>query len=306
MTLEDYAALEMATGTRLQKSGGVFWRSVRPCFYRPVFPFQRIAPTECKPPFPHHLGCAQYAVSDPAQANSAISTLVYDKLGTYGLDTISANLRKKIRKAQNHFHVERIEDREQLTRQGFPVYQSFLHRTNYAYNRQRREEARFREWAETLLSFSGVRILGAFSQERLHAIGISYLIGEVLCYATFIAETGSLAQHVSDLMLHTIREHAAHEDGARLLFTRYSTGERGLDEYYLQRGAQIHRIPARIEGNVIALAALKRWSPRRYRQLYGLKKPDSEPESPAIADDRQQTNAETHHHPPSTNPKCLV
>jgi hypothetical protein len=268
MTVDEFAAVQKLTGTKVIFSGGIPWRKVRPFFFRPLFPFQAIDPHVCRPPRAHWLGCAQHAVAPGVATDSRMWALVFDEPGRYSPQQVGKKIRYQIRSAGQNYSIRPLTDMPSLAA-GHAAYLSFLERTGYSFHDRRRDPAVFARWAGALLSFPQARVLGAYERDRLAAVSVSYLVEDVLCYTTFFAESGALRRFVSDAMLHFVREQAAQSAGIRLVFAGMAGMERGLDRFYLHRGAGLHAIPSRISGNRLALGFLRLMSPQNYRKLVG-------------------------------------
>ena len=78
MSVDEYAAFELANGARLAKPGTRWWRRVRPGFYRPLFLFEEISPPNADPPKASLLGGgAQYVVPASGVANSQMNFILF-------------------------------------------------------------------------------------------------------------------------------------------------------------------------------------------------------------------------------------
>ncbi len=269
MSMDDYAHLELAVGAKLVRSGGIWWRSVRPLFFRPVLPFIKIDPRDCSPPLAHRLGGVQYAVTDERLANSRVNVIAFEGVHEYTLSQASRTIRDQVRKGNRALVVRPIDDAGWLESHGHGVYLSFLNRTAYKYRDDRRDPRVFVEWVRTLYRFP-VRVLGAFDGEQLVAVSVSYLVEDSLCYGTFFSKTDSLKLFVSDVMLHFVREQAARSEGVSRIYVGMAGMSRGLDTFYQLRGANTRALSARLEANRLALKGLELFFPSRYRQLIGM------------------------------------
>jgi hypothetical protein len=272
MGMDDYARLEAETGAKVVGREGLWWRSVRPLYYRPVFPLFRMNPQDCKPPVSSRLGAVQYAVEDENLANSRFNILSFEEAGNYSRANLSGNIRYQIRNGSKAYSIRPI-DATLFAAQGHAVYLSFLNRTNYNYRSDRRDPRVFAKWVETIFQFQ-VRVLGAFSDDRLVAASVTLWIGDSICYDTFFAESDALRHFVSDVMIDFIREKARETEGVSRIFVGMAGMDRGLDAFYLLRGASGLSIPARLEANPLVLTGLKRLLPNQHRKLIGCS-PDS-------------------------------
>jgi hypothetical protein len=267
MTLAEYARLEEAAGARLVERGGVFWRRVRPFFYRPLLLSEpvdeRTLLAPCRWP-----GGFQHVVCDPAHANSTMNFLVYHQTGDYDLQNISHEHRRVIKKAARRFQVRLVESLPELVEQGHRAYLSFYQRTGYGYLADRKNKASFAAWAERLMRSKAI-VLGAYGDEGLTAVSVSYWIADTLEYASLFADTASLKQGVCEVLLHELRRAVGQQPMICHIVARNYQGGIGLDQYYLLRGAQIVRKPARFVVNAAARVTLRTFFPRAYAGLSG-------------------------------------
>jgi hypothetical protein len=256
MSLDEYAQLESAMGAKLVKTQGVWWRKVRPFFYRPLFLLRELNPEKLKFPAPSLLGGAQHAVPPGAVANSRMNFLIFDNPRTYSLERLTQTCRRHVRRAMQTFSVRPI-DLDELIRDGHPVYLSFYERTKYGYKSERTEPRHFAAWAQSLFSFPKVQVLGAFRGSELASVSVTYVVDQVLFTPTFFSRSEALNDFVSELMLHAAREQAAMSENVDLVFAASADMQRGLDDFYLLRGARVVSKPARLRVNPLALVSVK-------------------------------------------------
>src|SRR3954466_10822596 len=82
MSPESYAAAEAASGVRIIKRGDIYWRRVRPFFYRPLFPFCGYDRRSVERSFPK-LAAYQHAVLEGQSSNSYLNLIFYDDIRSY-------------------------------------------------------------------------------------------------------------------------------------------------------------------------------------------------------------------------------
>ena len=266
---DEYARIQAAQGTRLIRNDGVYWQRVRPLFYRPLLPFQELPSLVVQRPT-HWPAAFQYATGVPARANSHLSFLTARDLQRYSLSAISHNRRRLIKAAARRFTVRQITVADDLKAQGHGVYLSFYERTAYSFRADRTQKAVFDAWVDTLFCGPEVFVLGAYDAGNLVAVSVSFLLARTLVYATLFAESEALRQGVGEVMLHTLRLAAAQTPGiARIIIRAYQGGD-SRDQYYLQRGCELVRQPARLEINPLLGWLLARFAPEKYARLRGL------------------------------------
>lgn len=276
MTLDEFAEHHQATGMKVRKLDGVWWTEARPFFFRPLFPFAALDPVTTSYPSRSWIGGVLHAVPPGTASNSWINLFVYDDLKNYSLKVLGEKHRNITRKGIRNFTVRRITAPAEFISEAFPVYRSFYERTRYRYKSERLVRRNFEIWTAALFATGKVMVIGAYRNERLSAVDISYLIEDIIYDDVFFSDTESLPFKVTDFMLHTIRELAT-ASGARYLFRGLPTGKRSLDESKLLRGCQVLELPAYCRLNPMALLAAKLVMKESYNKLLGLTRPASPP-----------------------------
>jgi hypothetical protein len=270
MTEAEYAAYERAMGARVLEAGGVWWRQVRPFFYRPLIPFQALDPERVQPPRAARLGGFQHVVDDPARANSRITLLLFRRANEYQLESFEKKRRWEVRVALKNFQVQRLSEREPLAREGHAVYLEFRRRTGYSYRADREDPERFAAWVTAVVQTPKVLVWGAFEAGVLQAVAVGVPVERTLFYSTFFARERALKLHVASLMLHTARAHAAACDWAEVYAGLRKQGrEAGVDEFYLQRGCEAVSLPARYRLNPLIESGLRLLMPRDLDRITG-------------------------------------
>lgn len=268
MSLAEYAKVQQTLGEKIVKTGGVWWRRVRPRFFRPVALWRPYEAAEIVPPC-HSLGGFQYVVANGDPANSTMNFLILDTVHEYSLGKLQHERRRVINRAAGRFEVHHIHDGRELKIEGYKAYRSFYARTHYSYREDRIHEGRFAEWAETVLRLPKALVLGGYREGRLLAVSVAYWVEQTLVYSTFFSDTDALREGVNELMFHTIREIVAGIPQIGEVLVRPYQGGNGMDRYYMLRGCKIARRPAFLTISPLARFALRSWSPDRYAMLCG-------------------------------------
>jgi hypothetical protein len=269
MSQEDFAAFVGLLGPRITQAGDMYWGEVRRFFYRPLLPLREFKPGTIRTPLLATVGGAQYAVSPGADANSCLNWLVFDQTRDYSTAKLDKNRRRQVKLAAREFVIRRMTDLEEFKRQAHPVYLSFQNRTGYKVGANRRDPARFAAWAEAVFSVPNVLVLGGYREGELGGVSLTYRVGSTIFYATFFCNDDALERYLSDLMLHTVRESAAAAPEVTHVYAGMFKGSRGLDDFYLHRGAKLLRQPARLEINPLARVLLQKFMPKQFDQLLG-------------------------------------
>jgi hypothetical protein len=272
MTIEEFASFERRQGERIRQINGIYWRRVRPFFYRPLLPFQAYRPEAISPPSLSWFGGFQHAVPAGEKANSFLNMLLFEETEAYSLGDLHKQERRQIKRAAEDFTVSLVTDVNEFKVQAYRVYLSFYERTKYEYKSERRYEGNFSKWADSVFQNPKVIVLGAYKKNReLGAIEICHLVEDTLVGSTFFCETESLKMHVTGFMLHKMREAIAGCQAMKQIFIgnyKYAA-VKGVDDFYLTRGCKLVRKPALLHINPLTAFFLKRFLPEQYARLSG-------------------------------------
>lgn len=268
MTVDEFAGIQKALGERIIKAGAVYWRRVRPGFYRPLLPYKAYAEDEVAAPC-RLLGGFQHVVANGEKANSTMNFLMLDDVHAYSLGSIRHERRRLIKKAAGQFEVRPIRDAAELRTQGYEAYLSFFKRTGYSYRDDRVRAERFADWADTVLLFPKAGLWGGFGRGGLVAVSIAYWVEHTVMYSTFFCRTESMRAGMGELMFHKVRETVTQLPEAHEIFVRPYQGGNGMDRYYVLRGCKIARKPAVLKISAPARLVLKSCLPRQYDLLRG-------------------------------------
>jgi hypothetical protein len=185
-----------------------------------------------------------------------------------------------VRWAAKRFTVRPFTDRTEFAEQAFPVYKFFYARTRYRYLAERLHKPNFDKWADAVFEHGPALILGAFRGTELSAVSIAHAVEDTLLYSTVFGTDEALRDHVSDLLLHTVRQ-AASRDGH---ITQVYVGmpkpaeDRGIDEFSIRRGCRVVAKPAALWLNPASKLLLGCFFSGQYARMRG------EPTVPASAE----------------------
>jgi hypothetical protein len=266
MTVDELAAYQRACGVHVVKVRDTWWIEPRPFFFRTLFPLAEIHPEFKKYPVQHLVGGVLHLVPEGVASNTNMKLFLYDQLKDYSLDTMAAKPKWVIKKSMENFQAKKICDLSEFIESAYPIYQSFYDRTQYSYKKERAEKAMFTSWAKALFDQPKITITGAYHQDQLSAVDISYQVEDLIIDDVFFSDTQSQSLRVTDFMVHTLRAGAA-ATGARFLFRGFPCGKQTLDESKIRRGCKIYQIPAYCKINPVALYAGKFFMNESYRKL---------------------------------------
>lgn len=274
MNIDQYAQLEQQTGIPLIKKGEIYWREVRPFFYRPLLPFDPYPIEATSELFPFW-NMIQFPVEEKSRANSALNMIVIDDIQTYSIETLHKDRRRDVRKAiQNGVTIKQIHDAESFIPQAYPVYLSFYGRTQYGHHKDRNERETFANWIRTLIAFEDVYLLGAYLNHELIAILVYCIVDGILVGKSLINSEKAIHSRTPDLLLHYTREEIAQKAKVDLIFTGMVLREQGINNFKLWRGAKILSLPAYLKMPSPAKTILKTLKKAEYEFLIG-KMPES-------------------------------
>jgi hypothetical protein len=269
MTIDELATYQRACGAHVVKINNTWWTEARPFFFRPLFPFAEIHPNFKEYPLQSLVGGILHLVPTGAAGNTNMKLFLYDELKEYSLDKLAAKHKWVIRKGSENFSAKRITDQNEFIDTAFPIYESFFARTGYFYKKDRLKKSVFATWSETLFDHPKIVTTGAYHQDKLSAIDISYRVEDVIIDDVFFSDTESQALRVTDFLLHTLRDAAASSD-AKYLFRGFPTGKETLDESKIRRGCKIFQMPAYCKINPLALYVGKVFMNESYKKLVAM------------------------------------
>lgn len=269
MSSEEYAAYSQVLGRRAIQANGILWNPVRPFFFRPLLPFREYSPDSVRAPRSSMLGGYQHAVPEGVSANSRLGVRIFDKAGEYSLKSLDYTRRRQVKCASEHHVIRPFDDVNEFKRKAYTVYRSFYERTHYKTGTERRSQAGFARWADSLFLIPKIVVLGGYRGDSLGGVSVSMWVEDTVVYSAFFCDNESLRFHIADLMLHAVREAAANCPDVTQLYAGMCSGERGLDSFYALRGCRLVRKPASIRLNPLAKAVLRFGLPRLYGKLLG-------------------------------------
>jgi hypothetical protein len=271
LSLDEYAALQQSVGEKVVRLDGFWWRRVRPCFYRPLVPFREFSTTVSRLPPCAWLGGVQHVVPCGQSANSTMNFLIFPDAADYSLDKLRSKPRQQVRLAAERFTIRPLTDRTEFKEKAFPVYKSFYTRTKYSYLAARMRKTNFDKWTDAVFEHGASLILGAFRGIELSAVSIAHAIEDTLIYSTTLGMDEALRNHVSNFLLHTVRQ-AARQDGG---ITQVYAGipkpaeNRGIDEFLIRRGCHVVSKPAFMRLNPTSKLVLRCLMSDQYARMRG-------------------------------------
>lgn len=265
MSLGEYAQFEIANNARVNKHRGIWWRQIRPFFYRPLFPLQEIPSDSINSFFTGY----QHLVPEGSRSNSYMNFFIFDNLHRYTIDELKHDYRKNIRKGMKHFDIVELPHSRYNLQDAYPAYLSFYQRTHYGWDKSRKHKMIFESWSNRISQIPKVHLLGALDNEALVAIAILLLVENVIIYETFFCHTSALTKRVSELMLHYIRNVAAKCKEADILYLGSFTNRPSIDTFKLSRGCRVISRRACYHIHPLMLHMIKLFKRKSYQKVIG-------------------------------------
>ncbi len=269
MTLDEFAEYERGNGATVEKVEGVWWKAIRPLFYRPLFPYAKLDPGSVKPPAKSVFGGYQHAVIRPEGANSYLNPFQFQDIRTYSIGSVGKSSRKHIRNAARSLSVREITDPDYFIADAYPVYLEFYARTGYRWRKERTQHAKFAEYSRNLFAFPKVLIWGLYVGERLVGVNLSYVVQDVVFDASMFATSEALRLGASDLLWHTIRERASLVPEINCIYEGMPTGHPGIDHSKILRGCRVSALPACYRLNPLVHCVVKRFGKQALLKIKG-------------------------------------
>lgn len=246
---EHYALSQRQDGQHVVQSQGIWWRRVRPGFYRPILPFLPLAEPAAAPCLEARMGGYQHAVTAQSATNSRLGFLLFREAQAYRLGDLRRSRRWEVNNASKRFALRTFADPVEFTNRAHPIYGEFYQRTQYQFRAERLRRDHFHRWSEQLFADPGCNLWGAFAGPDLAAVGAMRLIGRTLLYTSFFASAQGLAGHVSSFMLHSLRSAAAAHGGVDQILIgspKLDSASRSVDAFYMSSGCELVWLPARL------------------------------------------------------------
>jgi hypothetical protein len=279
MSQDEFAALTREFGAKVVRRNGIYWQRVRPLFYRPILPLQEFSAARVMKPFNWPCGF-QHALDANGRADSVLNFIMLDGLREYSVESLGRRRKQLVRQAAKIFEVRPLRDLDEFKERGYRAYRSFYERTGYAYGSDRKSEAKFHQWAETVFRHPKVILLGGYGPDGLAGVSRSYWVDHTLVYATLFCETNALKKNLGELMFHELRQLAAREPRIAEVYVRSYQSGNSFDQYYLLRGCKLVSKPARLVMPAVIRTGIKWFLPRQHALLTGKITAAAPPSSP--------------------------
>ena len=268
MSVERYAKFCLRSEMPVLRHEGVWWRRVRPFFYRPLLPFEL---HDFRAATGNAIGWFQHAVHEGQPHNSYLNFMTFRDVHNYDIGRLSESARRYYRAAmKSDVEVRRVESEHELATKGHQVYLSFYRRTAYTTDEYCRTREGFERWSRVIFEFPEVGVFGAFEGDRMISFEVSCLVNGTLLLLTRVHSDGALALRVPDLMLHAARCGARDHPSIHRIFDSMVAARRGVNEFKMRRGATVECAPAFLHMDAAILRIIKRVRPRIHRRLIGI------------------------------------
>lgn len=273
MSIDEFATCQRSDGMKVVKIDGLWWVEIRPFFFRPLLPLEEIKPWSKRYPLKAFVGGILHAVPTGVPANTKMNFFIYDDLQYYSLDVLSNKRRRIIQQGIDNFEIRVFEDPAEFIATAYPIYLSFYKRTKYWYKDERADKKVFAKWGRKLFENAKIMKIGAFHENRLAAVEVSYFVENVIIGDTLFSDDDGKRMKVTDFILHKMREAATGTD-ADYIYLGLPSGVSSLDESKLIRGCKLLTKPAFSKINPVTETVAKVFMRRSYQRLQRVTAPD--------------------------------
>lgn len=271
MTVNEYAAYQKGSGATIIRVDNIWWRAVRPFFYRPLFPFHKVSDHSIRPPASSIMCGYQYPVADEKRANSYLNFIIFDDIHSYSIESLKHKQRNEIKRAMKSLTIEKVDHPDAFVKGAYEPYIDFYKRTRYKWKSDRLGYRSFVEWSQHLFENRKILVHGVLAKNQgIVAVNVSYLIEDIIMDATFFSTTAALKMGSSELVWHTIRKCAAETKEARYICEGAVTGNKGVDEAKIRRGCSVLVQPAYFHVNRAFHLLLRSVGGKAYSKVLGM------------------------------------
>jgi hypothetical protein len=268
MSVDRYATFCTRTDIPVLHHRGIWWKRVRPFFYRPILPFESYDVETVAGSTP---GWFQHAVKEGQPHNSYLNFMVFKDVRTYDLCHLHESARRYFRAAmKSRLLVRRIDNEYEFAGKGYDAYLSFYRRTAYTEDEYRRTREGFARWSRLIFEFPELGVFGAFLGDRMVSFEVSCVVRKTLLLLTRVHSDEGLSLHAPDLMLHAFRCGAREHPGIDRIFDSMVAARGGVNEFKIRRGASVESAAACLHIHPALLSIIARVRPRIHRRLVGL------------------------------------
>lgn len=266
MTPSRFIEQQQALGYVIHQHDGVWWQLHGPFYWKPVVPYERIAPNAAHPAPHKSLAGYSHAVPDNERSNWAwpIVLLEWTAGRPFEIDDLPSKRRNCIRRGLKLCEVRRLEALEPHVADLQAINISARARTGVgkpvAYYTQQ-----YSKWRDGLLErfkCEGRDWWGAFCQGRLVAYYHTFDIGDMMLIDTAKGHSDYLKYCPNDAILFVVMQHALNNRACRYIdYGGWTPGDERLLFFKQEYGFRRRDIPAYLRLSLPArlVYMVRRW-----------------------------------------------
>lgn len=244
LTEPDFARWQERLGKRVVEHLGRFWTVPVTGFMQPVHLLAKLRPEEATQPARACWGFRARLADGEAGANGSIAVHVTPDLDGYGLDRLSRQRRKEIRRCLRRFDVVALRTPDLLLDQGYSIArQAGLRQPRLALA----DPAAFRLRAESQLGERLGMSLAVLDRGRLLAFSLCHAVdGVAYSDGTYVADEVADA-HIPLTLFHLLNTIASRTPGvAEVMNGQHARENIGLCAFKATQGLVVAQLPARV------------------------------------------------------------
>ena len=269
MTMDEYAALEKVTDSSIHSRNGVWWRRVRPFYYRSLLPFVPQKETLFLKKG-SSLNVYQYPIAFEENADSYFNIVIYFKHDNYRLEDQVKSFRRAVKKAKKaELETRVITDGAAFAEQAHSVYLDSYKRTGFIFRKKWLDPLEFSNYAHALFKHKKLKVLGIYREKQLLSVELSALVDDVVVLKSAVNSDEALKYNASDLVLDYYWTQSSGRSDIRYLYDGYWSTP-GINRFKLKRGAEAIAVPAKLTAKPWMMSSLRLASSNTYKRLKGM------------------------------------
>jgi len=269
MQAEEYARIFRGRFERICNIDGVVWREVRPLFWRPYFPFFKYKSNEIRIPLHFRLGGFQFCLHDEIQSNSFINYYIFNDVKKYRLETLKGDQRRDVVKCMKYIHVEAMKDPDEFLKISYPVYVSFMQRTQYGVRNDLMILDTYNKWWKSVVQSENILILCAYYNDKLVGVSVLSRVDDVVIIGMTFTHSDYLSFSPAEALFHTARTLASNLESVKYIYAGLRTDNQGVNSFKENRGAVLVQSPSYYHVNPLAQLLLKAFGGKYLKKISG-------------------------------------
>lgn len=266
--IEELMAYDAEHDMRIFFHASIWWRSVNPFFCMPAWHLTAFPAGQSKPPLFKSLLGYLHLVPYASFYNCKYYILCMDDLRNYDITHLRRQTRQDIRRGLDILEIRPITTSEQLIREGYPVYLSWLARIDQVKGQKYHDYQKFALLIKNAVLSRKKLILGAYYQDKLIAFLLGYVIGNHAFIEKCYAMTKYLEYHPTQVLLYAFVSICKKNDNISNITLGQASFERqSLNKFLRRQGFELKPFPAFMKINEVTVQLIKATMPYKYALL---------------------------------------